>query len=140
MAEALLRSAGRDRFEAHSAGSHPAGFVHDLAIAAMSRLGVPLGEARSKSWDEFVQADFDVVITLCDDAASESCPTWPGAPLKTHWSLPDPAYHPATDEERIEFAVRVAERLRLKIEGLTAIDFGAGRDAAQERLNTLGAI
>lgn len=140
MAEALLRIAGRDRFEAHSAGSHPAGFVHDLAIAAMSRLGVPIGEARSKSWDEFVQTEFDVVITLCDDAAGELCPTWPGAPLTAHWPLPDPAFHPGTDDERIEFAVQVAERLRLKIEGLTAIDFGAGRDNLQERLNTLGAI
>jgi len=140
MAEALLRIAGRDRFEAHSAGSRPAGFVHDLAIAAMSRLGVPLGEARSKSWDEFVQADFDVVITLCDDAASESCPTWPGAPLRAHWPVPDPAFHPGTDEERIEFAVRVAERLRLKIEGLTRVDFAAGLDAAQQRLDRLGAI
>ncbi len=140
MAEALLKHLGADRFEAISAGSHPAGYVHDLAIDAMNRMGVSVVNARSKIWDEFLDRSIDAVITLCDDAAGETCPTWAGDPIRAHWSLPDPAFHLGTDEERLEFALRVASRLRLKIEGLIDIDFSAGRDEVAKRIAQLGEI
>lgn len=140
MAEALLKHLGADRFEAISAGSHPAGYVHDLAIDAMNRMGVSVVNARSKIWDEFLDRSIDAVITLCDDAAGETCPTWAGDPIRAHWSLPDPAFHLGTDEERLEFALRVASRLRLKIEGLIDIDFSARRDEVAKRIAQLGEI
>jgi len=140
MAEALLRKLGGDRFVAISAGSKPAGFVHELAIEAMRRINVPLENATSKSWDDFADTPVDVVITLCDEAAGETCPVWLGAPCCAHWSLPDPAFYLGNDEERIEFAVRVATRLRLKIEGLVGINFDDERDVVLERLQQLGDI
>jgi len=141
MAEALLRHVAPDRFEALSAGSRPAGFVHPLAIEALRRRGVRIdSDAESKSWDVFVDRRIDLVITLCDEAAQEECPVWPGDPLTVHWSLPDPSFHHGSDEERIEFAVRVADRLRLKIEGLTRLDFSASRDEMVRQLAFLGEI
>lgn len=140
MAEAILRHVAGDRFEASSAGSHPAGFVHPLAIEAMQRLDIPMEDHISKSWDEFAQTPVDVVITVCDAAAGEQCPTWPGRPITTHWSLPDPAYHPGTEEERVEFALRVARRLRTKIEGLIELDWSLDRAELTRRLTFLGDI
>jgi arsenate reductase len=129
MAEALLRHVGGERFVAHSAGSNPTGYVHPLAIDALEQLGVPLpDDPRSKSWDEFAGQPMDVVITVCDHAA-ELCPAWWGHSLRTHWPMPDPSFHPGTPEERLAFAVRVAERLRLKIERLTTLDFAAAAPA-----------
>jgi len=140
MAEALLRSLGGDRFEALSAGSHPAGFIHGLAIEAMARMNIDLDGHESKSWDTYAETPLDLVITVCDNAAGETCPTWPGSPLTAHWSLPDPAYHPGTDMDRIRFASRVAERLRMKIEGLIELDWSAPRPVIEERLRFLGEI
>ena len=140
MAEALLRHLGHERFEAFSAGSHPAGFIHELAVAVMQRLDVPLVDQSSKSWDEFAQTPIDLVITLCDEAAREPCPVWPASPLTVHWSLPDPAYYPGDEEERLEFAMRIAERLRMKIEGLLEIDFASDRETVKNRLEFLGEI
>lgn len=140
MAEALLRHQDSDRFEAASAGSHPAGFIHPLAIEAMQRMGVSVEGQSSKSWDEFATAEFDAVITLCDAAAAEPCPTWPGTPVTAHWSLPDPVFHSGAEEERIELALRIAERLRTKIEGLVQIDFSSVPAAVKSRLDFLGEI
>ena len=140
MAEALLRQIGGEAFEALSAGSHPAGFVHPLAIEAMRRMYVPVANLVSKSWNAFADRPVDVVITLCDDAAEEPCPVWPGEPIRVHWSLPDPAYFVGTEPDRIEFTLRIAERLAAKIRGLVAIDWTQTRDAVQERLEFLGEI
>jgi arsenate reductase len=140
MADALLRKLGGDGFKAISAGSRPAGYVHDLAIEAMRQMDVPLDHAVSKSWDEFATTPVHVVITLCDQAADETCPVWNGAPICVHWSMPDPAFYLGNEEERIEFAVRVATRLRHKIEGLMAIDFDEDRDSVTQRLEQLGDI
>jgi arsenate reductase (thioredoxin) len=123
MAEAILRHLGGGRFFVASAGSHPAGYVHPLAITALDQLGIPMVNPRSKSWDEFADTDFDVVITLCDSAAGESCPDWRGRPVVVHWSHPDPVSVAGTDDQRIAFAVQVAGRLRLKVERLMEIDF-----------------
>jgi len=140
MAEAILRHLGQDRFEALSAGSMPAGFVHPLANEAMSRLNIPMTEQTSKSWNEFAAVRLDAVITLCDAVAEETCPTWPGEPLTVLWSTPDPAYHFGTDDERLEFAASVAERLRLKIQGLVDLNWSTDRAQLSKRLEFLAEI
>lgn len=88
LAEAI---AGRAGFDAASAGSHPAGAVNPHALALLEREGFDTAGLASKSWDEFASAAFDVVVTVCDKAAGEPCPLWPGEPRRLHWSLPDPA-------------------------------------------------
>lgn len=140
MAEAILRHLGGDRFEACSAGSHPAGFIHPLAADAMQDMDVSMVGQTSKSWDEFAEVAMDVVITLCDAAAAEPCPTWLGSPNVAHWSLPDPTYHPGTQVERAAFALRVVQRLRMKIEGLVELDFSGDPAEIQKRLEFLGEI
>jgi arsenate reductase len=91
MAEALINHLGHGRYQAWSAGSRPAGYVHPKSIETLKRHGIDPGEPRSKSWDEFAGQSFDLVITVCDHAAGESCPLFPGKPQKVHWSTPDPA-------------------------------------------------
>jgi Protein-tyrosine-phosphatase len=91
MAEALINQLGRGRYRAWSAGSHPAGYVHPKSIETLQRHGIDHDQPRSKSWDEFVHRSFDLVITVCDQAAGESCPLFPGNAKKLHWSTPDPA-------------------------------------------------
>ncbi len=140
MAEAILRHLSSDRFEALSAGSHPAGFVHPIAIEAMRRLDIPLEDQTSKSWDEFAETSLDAVITLCDVAANETCPVWSGNPITAHWSLPDPAYHPGTEDERLQLALRVVQRLRTKTEGLIKLDWSMDRTELTKRLQFLGEI
>ena len=140
MAEALLRHIGGDRFVALSAGSHPAGFVHPLAIQVMQALNVPMEDQASKGWDEFAQTPLDVVITLCDAAAAETCPVWRGNPITAHWSLPDPSFHLGTEAERLAFAIRVAERLGTKIQGLVDLDWPGDPDEVKRCLKFLGEI
>ena len=92
--ESILNHASDDRVTAYSAGSHPAGAVHPQALALLRQLGHDISGARSKSWDEFVRVDaprMDVVITVCSAAAGETCPLWPGAPVRAHWGIDDPA-------------------------------------------------
>jgi len=91
MAEALINDLGQGRYQAWSAGSVPAGSVHLKSIAALTRHGIDPGQPRSKSWDEFAEQSFDLVITVCDHVAGESCPRFPGNPKKLHWGTPDPA-------------------------------------------------
>ena len=91
MAEALFNQLGYGRYRAWSAGSVPAGYVHPKSIETLQRHGIDPGQPRSKSWDECAAQSFDLVITVCDQAAGESCPRFPGNPRKLHWSTPDPA-------------------------------------------------
>lgn len=94
MAEALLNARGGGRFQAFSAGSHPKGHVHPLALETLRRHAVPTGDPRSKSWDAFAAPAapaMDFIITVCDNAAGEICPLWPGRPVTAHWSVVDPA-------------------------------------------------
>ncbi len=114
MAEALWRHLGDGRWEAFSAGSNPAGYVHPLAIDAMAELGVEIGRQRSKHVDEFVQADFDVVATVCD-GAKEACPTFPGAKKMLHWPFEDPAQAAGTDAEKLAVFRRVRDEIRTRI-------------------------
>ena len=99
MAEALINTLHRGHYQAWSAGSHPTGNVHPRSIATLKRHGIDPGQPRSKSWNEFVDQRFDLVITVCDQAAGESCPLFQGAPTKMHWSTPDPAKATGSDAE-----------------------------------------
>jgi len=102
LAEAILNKLGSGRFKAYSAGSDPKGAVHPASIALLERLEIDTAFARSKSWEEFAGPDapkMDFVFTVCDDAANEACPVWPGQPLTAHWGIPDPAAVVGTDSE-----------------------------------------
>ena len=99
MAEALINQLGKGRYQAVSAGSFPAGYVHPKSIETLKRHGIDTGQPRSKSWDEYTGQAFDLVITVCDQAAGESCPFFPGKPKKLHWSTPDPAKATGSDAE-----------------------------------------
>lgn len=91
MAEALINQLGKGEYQAVSAGSFPAGYIHPKSVETLTRNGIDPGQPRSKSWDEFTGQPFDLVITVCDQAAGETCPFFPGKPKKLHWSTPDPA-------------------------------------------------
>ncbi|GJL61762.1 MAG: protein-tyrosine-phosphatase [Nitrospirales bacterium] len=99
MAEMLLNHLGEGRYQAFSAGSCPTGKVNPQSIATLKRHGIKPGEPRSKSWDEFSEKNFDLVVTVCDQAAGETCPLLPGNPKKLHWSTPDPAQASGTEEQ-----------------------------------------
>lgn len=108
LAEAILNQLGQGRFKAWSAGSNPRGEVNPYALSTLESLGFPTESFRSKSWDEFARPGspkFDFIITVCDNAAGEVCPVWPGQPITAHWGLPDPAAATGTDAEiRLAFA------------------------------------
>lgn len=99
MAETLINDLGTGRYEAVSAGSNPAGYVHPKSIETLKCHGLDAGQPRSKSWDEFIGQHFDLVITVCDAAAAESCPAFLGKHEKLHWSTPDPAKAIGTEDE-----------------------------------------
>jgi len=120
MAEALLNFWGRGRFQAFSAGSHPKGSVHPLALEVLQRNHLAVEDLRSKSWDEFATPDapaMDFVFTVCDNAAAEVCPTWPGQPMTAHWGIHDPAAVEGTDDEKLRAFNKAFRELdaRLKI-------------------------
>ena len=102
LAEALLNSKGKGKFTAYSAGSHPSGTPRPEALALLQSVGISIDRLRSKSWDEFAGPDaphMDFVFTVCDNAANEQCPYWPGQPMTAHWGIPDPAAVEGTPEE-----------------------------------------
>ena len=110
MAEGILNFKGRPQFTAYSAGSHPAGRVRPEALKELETAHIPITGFRSKSWEEFSKPDapkMDFVFTVCDDAANEVCPVWPGQPITAHWGVPDPAAVVGTPEE-IQQAFREA--------------------------------
>ena len=110
MAEALINRLGEGRYRASSAGSRPAGYVHPKAIDTLRRHGMDPGEPVSESWDVYANEAFDYVITVCDSAAAETCPAFPGRYRRLHWSTPDPAQAQGTEAE-IDAAFEEAYRL-----------------------------
>ncbi|MDD7911240.1 arsenate reductase ArsC [Pseudovibrio exalbescens] len=108
MAEVILNTGGRGWFHAFSAGSHPMEHAHPMAIELLDKLDLPTGGLRPKSWDEFAKPDapkMDFVFTVCDAAAGETCPIWPGAPMSIHWGVPDPKIVEGTEaEKRLAFS------------------------------------
>lgn len=120
LAEVLLNHRGRGRFRAFSAGSHPGGAVNPLTLRVLQEAGMPTAELRSKSWDEFTTANappIDFVITVCDKAAAEPCPVWPGHPAMAHWGITDPAAVEGDEETRLrafrEALRAMSQRVRL---------------------------
>ena len=101
MLEGILNHYGRGKVQAFSAGSQPTGAVHPESLATLARHGITLKNPRSKSWDEFASTAFDLLITVCDNAAGESCPVFLGAPQKLHWGVPDPAHGSEADFEAV---------------------------------------
>ncbi|MFC4527254.1 arsenate reductase ArsC [Dyella halodurans] len=123
MAEALLNAMSKGRIHAYSAGSHPTAHVQPLAAQLIADLGMPTHTLRTKSWDEFAQPGAPVmnfVITVCDDAAGEICPVWPGHPAMAHWGVPDPARTP-DDPQAFKNAWQI---LRRRVELLLALPLG----------------
>jgi protein-tyrosine-phosphatase len=103
IAEAVMGRLGKPKFNGYSAGSMPSGVVQPLALDMLAKLNYDTSKLRSKSWDEFARPDapkLDFVFTLCDDAANETCPVWPGQPMTAHWGLPDPSAVKGSDAER----------------------------------------
>jgi len=115
-AEYLLRKIGGERFEPHSAGSEPSGKVNLLALKVLKEdYGIDAQNARSKSWDEFKDTKFDIIITVCD-RARESCPLFPGEPNIAHWSIPDPAAATGTDEQKLRAFKEAAQQIQRRLQ------------------------
>ena len=120
LAEAILGRLGRHRFKSYSAGSQPKGEPHPQALKLLESLNYDTARFKSKSWDEFAKPDapgLDFVFTVCDNAANEVCPVWPGQPMNAHWGVPDPA---AVDGSEAEIAAAFAETYRLMNNRITA--------------------
>ena len=124
MGEYLLRRVGGPRFEVYSAGSFPTGKVNPLAIQVLKDIyNIDASAARSKSWDEFKDVQFDFVVTVCDNAR-ETCPLWPGQPIVAHWSSPDPAAVEGSDAEKYRAFKDVAFQINRRLQLFTSLPFG----------------
>ena len=142
MAEALLNALGEGRFRAFSAGSHPTGVVNPYALERLEKHRIDHTGFRSKPWDEFAQADapdLDFVITVCDNAAGEVCPVWPGQPITAHWGVPDPA---AVDDDQkyIAFA-KVFAQLERRISLFSVLNPASlERLALEKKVREIGQV
>lgn len=144
LAEAILGRSGTGKFHAFSAGSHPRGAVNPHALALLQRLGYDTAALRSKSWDEFARGpQFDFIFTVCDDAAAQTCPVWPGHPMTAHWGMPDPAAmdSDASDDITITRVFRDAyAALERRITVFAALPIKSlDRLALKKRLDDIGA-
>lgn len=142
LAEGILNGLGQPNFRAWSAGSHPTGVVNPLAVATLHRMGLPDAEYRSKNWDEFSEPgapQFDFIFTVCDNAAGEVCPFWPGQPITAHWGVPDPASATGDQNQRSEAFVDAAMALKRRIELFLALPLKSlDSIALQHQLNQIG--
>lgn len=136
LAEAILNHVGKGRFRTYSAGSHPKGAVHPLAIDLLKSLGLPVDGLRSKSWDEFSvpgAPNLDFVVTVCDNAAGEVCPIWPGTPVTAHWGVPDPAAFEGDDAARRNAFRMAYRRLETRIRLFLALPISGLDDQSLKR-------
>ena len=143
LAEGLMNQLGAPRYRAHSAGSHPTGIVNPFALATLKALQVPADGYRSKNWDEFAQPGapkIDFVFTVCDNAAGETCPLWPGQPMTAHWGVPDPAAVQGSDEDKARAFMATAVTLKRRIELMLALPTRSlDAMAVQRKLRQIGA-
>jgi protein-tyrosine-phosphatase len=124
MAECLLNQWGKGRYRAFSAGSHPKGRVHPFTLELLQRLKLPTGDLRSKDWEEFARPgapELDFVFTVCDQAAGEVCPVWPGQPITAHWGFPDPAAFVGSEAEQRVFFGDVFRQIENRIKIFCAL-------------------
>jgi arsenate reductase len=144
MAECSLSRWGRGRFRAFSAGSHPRGQVHPMTLALLKSLNFKVDGLRSKSWDEFVRPDsppLNFVFTVCDQAASEACPAWPGQPMTAHWGLEDPAAFVGPPEAQLRVFQRVYMELDNRIRIFTSLRLEElDKLALKRRLDEIGGV
>lgn len=145
LAEATLRAWGGSRFESFSAGSQPTGRINPYALDTLAAAGMPTTGLRSKSWDEFSgegAPPIDLVVTVCDSAASESCPVFFGDFVRTHWGLPDPAAVHGSDAEKLEAFAHAHATIKARLQAFLDLpaDAWADRDALQVALDGIGRI
>jgi arsenate reductase (thioredoxin) len=144
LAEALINHLGKGRFCAFSAGRHPAGRVNPFAIELLAQKGLPVADLRSKSWDEFAQPGaptLDFIFTVCDNAAGEVCPVWPGHPAKAHWGIPDPAAAQGSNDDKRHAFATAYRQLETRISRFVALPIGEMENTAlQGELDAIGRI
>ncbi len=142
LAESILNREGQGRFKAFSAGSQPKGHVHPFALELLRKLNHPTAGLRSKSWNEFAAAGaphLDFVFTVCDNAAAEVCPVWPGQPMTAHWGVPDPAAAEGTEAERHLAFAEAYRMLHNRISIFVSLPIAAiDRLSLQKRLEEIG--
>lgn len=141
MAEGLLNHYGKDKIFALSAGSFPTGNIHPMSLATLKRHGMSDQGYRSKSWDEFKEQPIDILITVCDNAAGEVCPIFPGKPIKTHWGVPDPAHFQGTTAEIEAEFDRVFSMLEKRVKAFLSLPLEQmNKDELQQKLNEIGVL
>ena len=142
MAEALLKHLGKGRFRAFSGGSHPAGQVNPLAIELLQRASLPIGGLRSKNWEEFSAPDapaLDFVFTVCDKAAGEVCPVWPGQPMTAHWGIEDPAAVEGSEDQKRQAFTKAFGQLNRRISLFISLPFSKiDAMSLKKELDTIG--
>lgn len=144
MAEAVFNTLYEKKFKAYSAGSNPTGVVNPFALKVVESIGYPTEKLRSKSWDEFGSVDapqMDFIFTVCDQAAGQVCPIWPGHPISAHWGFEDPAAFEGTDEEKHKLFLKIFHQIRSRIQIFSALPFGTlERSALQHEVSKIGQI
>jgi len=144
MAECAIGRWGKGKFKGFSAGSHPKGAVHPMTLELLQKLNFDVSGLRSKSWDEFSRPDsppLDFVFTVCDRAAAEQCPVWPGQPMTAHWGAPDPVAFVGTEEQTRRFFYRVYSELDNRIKIFTSLRIDAlDHLALERRIREIGKI
>lgn len=142
LAEAILNKVGQGRFRAFSAGSQPKGEVNPFAIRLLQQTGYDTAFARSKNWDEFAEEgapQMDFVFTVCDSAAAETCPVWPGQPMTAHWGIPDPAAVEGSESEKALAFADAYRQLNTRIGIFTSLPVSSlDRLALQKKLDEIG--
>ena len=142
LAESLLNNMGKGRFRAFSAGSHPAGRVNPFALELLEKNHFPTGELRSKPWGEFAQPDspqLDFVITVCDKAAGEVCPVWPGQPMSAHWGIPDPVAAVGIDDQKRHAFVDAMNQMQRRVSMFVSLPFATlDRIKLQQAVQLIG--
>lgn len=142
MAEALITTLGQGRFRAWSAGSFPTGKVNPFAVEQVAAIGYPTDTLRSKSWDEFAGPDaprMDFIVTVCDNAAGEVCPVWPGQPISAHWGFEDPAAVAGSDDARRAAFSKVFAQIRAKVQRFVDLPVSSmERDTVLREMRAIG--